>query len=176
MITSAAIAEGLKNGATSRISKFSPDGKFIKSWGRLGHSSRRVPHAARSLAFDSKGRLWVADRGNHRLEIFDQDGKYLESRYSFSRPSGIFIKGDMLYVIDSRVGTAEPSELARRRARRARSTRTVLWDSSHLSTVRIRVYQGAAGEGVAVDADGKCTRPRDPTPSIRRAEPSRSTP
>ena len=65
------------------------------------HGEFRTPHA---LAFDSKGRLWVADRGNHRLEIFDQDGQYLESRYAFSRPSGIFIKGDTLYVIDSESG------------------------------------------------------------------------
>jgi sugar lactone lactonase YvrE len=103
MTTQQAINEGLKRGATSRISKFSADGKFIKSWGKIGvrHGEFRTPHA---LMFDAKGRLWVADRGNHRLEIFDQDGRYLESRYTFSRPSGIFIKGDMLYVIDSESG------------------------------------------------------------------------
>jgi hypothetical protein len=36
MTTAAAIAEGLKRGATSRISKFTKDGKFIKSWGTIG--------------------------------------------------------------------------------------------------------------------------------------------
>ena len=93
MTTAAAIAEGIKRGATSRISKFTRDGKFIKSWGGIGmrHGEFRTPHA---LMFDAKGRLWVADRGNHRLEIFDQDGKYLESRYAFGRISGFFIKGD----------------------------------------------------------------------------------
>ena len=103
MTTAAAIAEGLKRGATSRISKFTPDGKFIKSWGTIGvkHGEFRTPHA---LMFDARGRLWVADRGNHRLEIFDQDGKYLESRYMFSRPSGFFIKGNTLYAIDSESG------------------------------------------------------------------------
>ena len=45
------------------------------------------------MAFDGKGRLWVADRGNHRLEIFDQEGKYLESRHMFGRISGLFIRG-----------------------------------------------------------------------------------
>ena len=103
MVTTAAIAEGLKRGATSRISKFSPDGKFIKSWGQIGvkHGEFRTPHA---LMFDAKGRLWVADRGNHRLEIFDQDGKYLESRYTYGRISGFFIKGNLLYAIDSESG------------------------------------------------------------------------
>ena len=77
MITANAVAEGIKRGATSRISKFSPDGKFIKSWGGIGvrHGEFRTPHA---LAFDGRGRLWVADRGNHRIEIFDQNGTYLE--------------------------------------------------------------------------------------------------
>src|SRR6266478_9096952 len=46
MITANAVAEGIKRGATSRISKFSPDGKFIKSWGGIGvrHGEFRTPH------------------------------------------------------------------------------------------------------------------------------------
>ena len=152
MTTANAVAEGIKRGATSRISKFSPDGKFIKSWGGIGvrHGEFRTPHA---LVFDSRGRLWVADRGNHRIEIFDQNGMYLESRYMFSRPSGIFIKGDTVYVIDSESGPYNHPN----------------WhDGVRIGPVgedRVtgfippferddRVYQGTAGEGVAVDADG----------------------
>jgi sugar lactone lactonase YvrE len=152
MTTTAAIAEGLKNGATSRISKFSPDGKFIKSWGTIGvrHGEFRTPHA---LAFDSKGRLWVADRGNHRLEIFDQDGNYLESRYMFSRPSGIFIKGDTLYVIDSESGPLNhPNWHDGVRVGPVDEDRVVAFIPPFER--EDRVYQGAAGEGVAVDADG----------------------
>src|SRR5262245_16991827 len=75
MTTANAIADGIKRGATARISEFSPDGKFIKSWGGLGvqHGEFRTPHA---MVFDGRGRLWVADRGNHRIEIFDQNGTY----------------------------------------------------------------------------------------------------
>jgi sugar lactone lactonase YvrE len=152
MTTAQAVADGIKRGATSRISKFSPDGKFIKSWGGIGvkHGEFRTPHA---LVFDSRGRLWVADRGNHRIEIFDQNGKYLESRYAFSRPSGIFIKGETVYVIDSESGPYNHPN----------------WrDGVRIGPVdedRVtgfippferddRVYQGTAGEGVAVDADG----------------------
>src|SRR3989442_14126565 len=100
MIPAGAIADGLKGGATSPISKFTPDGKFVKSWGKIGmqHGEFRTPHA---LVFDSKGRLWVADRGNHRIEIFDANGTYLESRYMHGRVSGIFIKGATVYAIDS---------------------------------------------------------------------------
>jgi sugar lactone lactonase YvrE len=85
----------------ARVVKFSKDGKFIKQWG--GHGSKsgefEMPH---TLAFDSKGRLFVGDRGNNRIQIFDQDGKYLEEWKQFSRPSGIFIdKNDVIYVTDS---------------------------------------------------------------------------
>jgi sugar lactone lactonase YvrE len=152
MITANAVAEGIKRGATSRISKFSPDGKFIKSWGGIGvrHGEFRTPHA---LAFDARGRLWVADRGNHRIEIFDQNGTYLESRYMFGRPSGLFIRGDTVYVIDSesspynhpnwrdgvRIGPVDEDRVTGFIPPFERDD---------------RVYQGTAGEGVAVDADG----------------------
>ncbi len=85
----------------ARVVKFSKDGKFIKQWG--GHGSGpgqfEVPH---TLAFDSRGRLFVGDRANNRIQIFDQDGKFLEEWKQFSRPSGIYIdKNDVMYVTDS---------------------------------------------------------------------------
>jgi hypothetical protein len=51
---------------------------------------------------DSQGRLFVADRGNRRIQIFDQEGNHLDTWYQFSRNSGIFIdQNDVLYAIDS---------------------------------------------------------------------------
>jgi sugar lactone lactonase YvrE len=152
MTTNQAIDEGLKRGATSCISKFTPDGKFIKSWGKIGvrHGEFRTPHA---LMFDGKGRLWVADRGNHRLEIFDQDGKYLESRYMYGRVSGFFIRGNLLYAIDS-----ESSPLNHPNWRDG--VRIGPLDEDRITAFippferEDRVYQGTAGEGIAVDADG----------------------
>ena len=85
----------------ARISIFTKDGKFIRSFGKLGSAPGefRTPH---SLAFDSRNRLFVADRGNVRLQIFDQEGKFLEETKLFSRLSGIYIdKNDMLYGADS---------------------------------------------------------------------------
>ena len=152
MITAAAIAEGLKRGATSRISKFTKDGKFIKSWGSIGmkHGEFRTPHA---LMFDAKGRLWVADRGNHRIEIFDQEGKYLESRYSFSRPSGFFIKGNTLYVIDSESAPlSHPNWHDGVRIGPVDEDRVTGYIPPFDREDRLQ--QGTAGEGVAVDADG----------------------
>ena len=153
MTTNQAMADGREAGSTARIIKFSADGTRIKEWGQIGvrHGEFRTPHA---MEFDSQGRLWVADRGNHRIEIFDQDGNYLDSRYMYGRISGIFITDDdMVYAIDSE----------------SSPTGHVGWRNGvrigHVDEDRItgfippferedRIYQGAAGEGVAVDADG----------------------
>jgi len=160
------VAEGLKRGATSRIQKFSPDGKFIKSWGGIGvkHGEFRTPHA---LMFDSKGRLWVADRGNHRLEIFDQNGNYLESRYAYGRISGFFIKNDQVYAIDSESGPF--NHVGWRNGVRIGpldEDRVVAFVPPFER--EDRVYQGTAGEGVAVDADGTIFAAEGPN-SIRQA-------
>ena len=153
MTTNAAIQEGREAGQTARILKFAPDGTFIMQWGEIGleHGQFRTPHA---LAFDAQGRLWVADRGNHRLEIFDQEGNYLESRYIYGRISGIFISDDQtVYAIDS-----ESSPLNHPNWRNGVRIGPVDQD---IVTAFIppferesRLYQGTAGEGVAVDADG----------------------
>jgi hypothetical protein len=68
------VADGHQN---DRVVKFSKEGKFIKAWGKMGAAPGdfSTPHA---IAIDSRGRLFVADRGNLRLQIFDQDGKFLE--------------------------------------------------------------------------------------------------
>jgi sugar lactone lactonase YvrE len=95
------VADGHGEGTNARIVKFSKDGKFIKAWGKEGSGPGEfnVPHG---LAFDSAGRLFVADRANNRIQIFDQDGKLLDTWTQFGRPSGITIdKNDMIYVADS---------------------------------------------------------------------------
>ena len=88
-------------GESARIVKFSSSGEFIRAWGKKGTGSGEfeTPHA---LAMDSSGRLFVGDRGNSRVQIFDQDGNFLEEWTQFGRPSGIYIdKNDILYVADS---------------------------------------------------------------------------
>jgi len=94
------ISEGHGQNQNDRIVKFSKDGKFIKTWGKKGSGPGEfnTPHA---LAMDSKGRLFVGDRGNSRIQIFDQDGQFLEEWRQFGRPSGIYIDGnDRIYVAD----------------------------------------------------------------------------
>ena len=107
------------NAATRRASASSRATASSSSRGAssaCSHGEFRTPHA---LVFDSKGRLWVADRGNHRIEIFDQDGKYLESRYTYGRISGLFIKEQPGLRDRLGVEPAESPELAQRRAHRS---------------------------------------------------------
>jgi streptogramin lyase len=99
------VADGHDAGSNMRIVKYDRTGKFIKTWGRPGSApgELNVPH---SIAFDSKGRLFVADRGNNRLQIFDQDGTFLAEWKQFSRLSGIYIdRNDVLYGADSESNT-----------------------------------------------------------------------
>ncbi|MBI3666741.1 MAG: hypothetical protein HY236_11060 [Acidobacteria bacterium] len=99
------VADGHYGNSNMRIVKFSKDGKFIKAWGKKGSAAGEfnTPHA---LALDSRGRLFVGDRENNRIQIFDQDGNFLEQWTQFSRPSGIFIdKNDVIYVADSESNT-----------------------------------------------------------------------
>ena len=153
MTTNQAIAAGREAGLTGRILKFAPDGTFIKEWGRIGtlHGEFRTPHA---VEFDSQGRLFVADRGNHRIEIFDQDGNYLDSLYSHGRISGIFITADdMLYSIDSESSmTSHANWMNGVRIGPVDEDRVIGFIPPF--DAETRPYQGAAGEGVAVDADG----------------------
>jgi 6-bladed beta-propeller protein len=95
------VADGHGGNSNARIVKFSKDGRFIRTWGTKGSGPGEftLPH---SLAMDSEGRLFVADLMNHRIQIFDQDGRYLTEWRQFGMPGGLFIdKRDVLYVADS---------------------------------------------------------------------------
>src|SRR5262249_36040040 len=67
------VADGHGGDSNARIVKFSKDGKFTKTWGRKGSGPGEfdTPHG---LAMDTQGRLFVGDRSNNRVQIFDQDG------------------------------------------------------------------------------------------------------
>lgn len=83
----------------NRVVKFSKDGEFIMSWGGAGTGPGQFnePH---SLAFDSRGRLFVGDRVNERIQVFDQSGRYL-AEWPGIMASGMDITpDDVLYVAD----------------------------------------------------------------------------
>jgi len=137
-------------GTTGRIIKYNKAGEYITEWGQMGSGPGefRTPHA---LAFDSQGRLFVADRGNNRIQIYDQDGNYIDSYYQFGRISGLFIDGDdTLYAIDSESRPAQHGDWSTGiRIGHASRDEVTAFVPPHESDIP----QGAAGEAVAVDAD-----------------------
>ena len=145
-----------------RISKFAADGKFIKSFGAYGYGPGefRGPHA---LAFDSKGRLFVADRGNRRIQIFDQDGKHLDTWYQFSRISGLAITADdTLYAIDSESDdNYNPGWRKGLRVGSARTGEVWYFVPEHVSKQASGMGgYGSMGEGVTVDGPATSTPAR----------------
>ena len=141
-------------GRTGRILKFDSEGNFIMEWGEIGFrpGQFRTPHA---LEFDSQGRLFVADRGNHRIQIFSQDGELLDIYQRYSRISGLFITADdTLYAIDSESQeTNHYGWLNGVRIGSANEDRVTGFIPPHIPTDG-RLLQGLAGEGIAVDEDG----------------------
>jgi DNA-binding beta-propeller fold protein YncE len=149
------VAEGHSSaaGANARILKFNSKGKLLKVIGRPGTGRGELdqPHA---LAMDSKGRLFVGDRGNNRIVIMDQDGNVLAEWSQFSRPSGIYIdKDDVIYVTDSESGSVSPPHGAWKRGIRIGSAK----DGSLVAFIPDPAENAtgtSAAEGVAADAKG----------------------
>jgi sugar lactone lactonase YvrE len=147
------VTEGHTGGTVGndRVSKFSKDGKFIKSWGKhgSGHGEFNSPH---TIAIDSKGRLFIGDRSNNRIEIYDQDGKYLDTWMQFGRPSGILImKDDTMYVADSESwGKDEPGWKKGIRIGSAKDGSVKYFIEDMESTTE----EHSGAEGVGVDAQG----------------------
>jgi sugar lactone lactonase YvrE len=146
------ISEG-HGGANSRGLKFNREGKFLMSFGSKGSGPTDLdsPHA---LAMDSRGRLFVGDRANNRIQIYEQSGKLLDSWSQFSRPSGLYIdKQDMLYVADSESESVARNHDGWKRGIRIGSVK----DGKVLYFIPDPVDKTtgtSAAEGVAVDAQG----------------------
>ncbi len=71
------VTDSHRNGKNNRVVRFTKDGKFVKEWGKKGSGPGEIsePH---TIAMDSRGRLFVGDRENNRIQIFDQDGSFLD--------------------------------------------------------------------------------------------------
>ena len=134
----------------ARIVKFDAEGNYITHWGGLGSEPGqfRTPHG---LAFDSRGRLFVADRGNVRIQIFDLEGNFQEEWTQFSRLSGIFITDDdTLYGTDSE--SSDTRNPGWRRGIRVGSAAT--GEVMYFIPDPVGAGGTSAAEGIAVDANG----------------------
>jgi DNA-binding beta-propeller fold protein YncE len=96
------IADGHDANGNNRVMMFTLDGKFIKSFGETGYGPGQM-HIMHAIARDPEtGNIYVASRGNQRLEIFDKDGKYLNKWTQFGMPSDVVFDAEgRIYVADS---------------------------------------------------------------------------
>jgi hypothetical protein len=84
---------------SARVVKYSPAGKFIKEWGRMGSEpgNFREPHDI--YVGGSREYVYVADRQNDRIQVFDQDGKFIAAWHQYGQPSSVYVdKHDNIYV------------------------------------------------------------------------------
>ena len=81
------VADGYCN---AKVHKYSPDGKLLFSWGEpgTGPSEFNIVH---NIATDRDGWVYVADRENHRIQVFDRNGRYETQWTNMSRPCGLYI-------------------------------------------------------------------------------------
>lgn len=137
----------------NRVVKFDSEGNYLGEFGIPGSDDGELdePHG---LAMDSQGRLFVADRGNSRLQIFSQDGEHLDTWYHFGRPSGLFIdKNDILYSADSESNARR--NVGFKRGIRIGSVRDGFVTAFIPDPEPDQDNSGTSGaEGVAVDAEG----------------------
>ncbi len=81
------ITDGYGN---ARVHKYSPDGRLLLSWGEPGGGPGQF-HLPHGIAVDRDSRVYVADRENSRVQIFDGNGKYLTEWRNVARPTEVFI-------------------------------------------------------------------------------------
>jgi DNA-binding beta-propeller fold protein YncE len=134
-----------------RISVFNKSGKFLRTIGKAGTGPGefRTPHA---LEFDSKGRLIVADRHNHRIQILTKEGKFIGEFDDFGRTSGLAIdKNDIIYTADSEsTERVHPGWQRGIRIGSLKDGKVTVFIPPH----KTDAADGAMGEGIAIDAAG----------------------
>lgn len=144
------VADGHGGESNARVVKFSKDGKFIKTWGRKGTGPGEFGEL-HGITVDSKGRVLVADRGNNRIQVFDEDGNFLDQWTQFGRPSEIFLgENGTIYVPDN-TDTRYPEW---KRGIRIGNINTGKVTAFILDPDPDPAHNGVGAENVAVDAKG----------------------
>ena len=81
------VADGYRN---ARVHQFSPDGKLVKSWGESGTDPGQF-NIVHNIDIDEDGWVYVADRENHRIQVFDTDGRFQAQWVNLSRAAAIYV-------------------------------------------------------------------------------------
>jgi hypothetical protein len=139
---------------TARIVKFSKDGRFITAWGRKGSAPGEFDEPHDLFVGGSRGWVYVADRKNNRIQVFDQNGGFVAAWTQFGQPSSVFVgKDDSIYV-----GASFPNPAAKKGEVRgivignavSGSLTAFIPDPADLDTVAA----GTSASGIGADAMG----------------------
>jgi hypothetical protein len=148
------VSDGYGN---ARVHKFSPDGKLVSSWGESGSGPGEF-NIVHNIATDADGWVYVADRENHRVQVFDGNGKYEAQWNNLHRPCGMFMPyghHQLCYI-----GELGPTMAVNRAAPNLGPRLSIL---DHKGTVLTRIGDPHAGieptqflapHGVCVDSRG----------------------
>jgi len=96
------VSDGYGN---SKVHKYSPDGKLMMSWGEPGTDPGQF-NIVHNIVTDAEGWVYVADRENHRVQVFDGNGKYEAQWNNMHRPCGLYChRGPRLEFIIGELGS-----------------------------------------------------------------------
>jgi DNA-binding beta-propeller fold protein YncE len=139
---------------TARVVKFSKDGRLIKSWGGKGSGPGEFDEPHDIFVGGSRGWVYVADRRNNRIQVFDQDGSFIAAWLQFGQPSSVFVgTDDTIYV-----GASFPDPSAKKGELRGitignaidGSLKAFIPDPADLDNV----IRGTSASGIAADSMG----------------------
>ena len=148
------VADGYGN---ARVHRYSPDGKLLMSWGEPGVAPGQF-NVVHDICCDRAGRIYIADRENHRIQVFDADGVWLDQWHNLHRPCGlamanrdepVFYVGELGPVMASNANTPNLGPAISILDHEGRHL-------ARLGTARAGIEAGAfmSPHGVAVDSHG----------------------
>ena len=148
---------------SARIVKFTKDGKFIKTWGRLGSEpgNFRDPHDL--YVGGSKGHVYVADRQNNRVQVFDQEGNFIAAWKQFGQPSSVHVDDHDNIYVGATYESVAPGQTALRPTPGSNDRAIVIGDAitgalKYLipdpGDMSKMTDTGTSASGIAVDAQG----------------------
>jgi DNA-binding beta-propeller fold protein YncE len=138
----------------ARVVKFSKDGHVIKSWGKKGSAPGDFDEPHDIFIGGSRGWVYIADRKNNRIQVFDQNGNFIAAWKQFGQPSSVFVgKDDTIYV-----GASFTDPAAKKGELRGiiignaidGSLKAFIPDPADLD----KVVRGTSASGIAADGEG----------------------
>ena len=147
------VADGYGN---ARVHKYSPNGKLQFSWGEPGTDPGAF-NIVHNICCDEDGWVYVADRENHRVQVFDGKGKYHAQWNNLHRPCGLCMtrgRNPIAYIGESGPGHGGECEVARHRPARQHRDARGQADRASRRCDADRASQFIAPHGVAINSHG----------------------